>query len=49
VLLRRLSEEFQQIHDSRKNHPHPLGNIPLIVLAAGKGARNAHKSTFASL
>ncbi|HXW91915.1 MAG TPA: alpha/beta hydrolase [Terriglobales bacterium] len=38
-----LSEEFQQIHDSRQNHPHPLGNIPLIVLAAGKGARNAHE------
>ncbi|MBZ5658361.1 MAG: hypothetical protein LAO56_24140 [Acidobacteriia bacterium] len=38
-----LSEEFQQIHESRKNHPHPLGNIPLIVLAAGKGEGNAHE------
>jgi len=38
-----LSEEFQQIHDSRRNHPHPLGKIPLIVLAAGKGEGNAHE------
>jgi hypothetical protein len=38
-----LSEEFQQIHESRKNHPHPLGSIPLIVLAAGKGEGNAHE------
>jgi pimeloyl-ACP methyl ester carboxylesterase len=38
-----LSEEFEQIHESRKTHPHPLGNIPLIVLAAGKGERNAHE------
>jgi hypothetical protein len=38
-----LSEEFQQIHESRKNHPHPLGSISLIVLAAGKGEGNAHE------
>lgn len=38
-----LSEEFEQIHNFRRSHPHPLGKIPLIVLAAGKGEGNAHE------
>jgi hypothetical protein len=38
-----LPEEFQLIHESRKNQPHPLGDIPLIILGAGKGDRNAHE------
>ena len=31
-----LAEEFQQIYLSRRANPEPLGNRPLIVLAAGK-------------
>lgn len=31
-----LAEEFQQIYLSRRADPEPLGNRPLIVLAAGK-------------
>jgi pimeloyl-ACP methyl ester carboxylesterase len=31
-----LAEEFQQIYLSRQANPQPLGNRPLIVLAAGK-------------
>ncbi len=38
-----LSEEFQLIHEARKEHPHPLGNTPLVILAAGKGEGNAHE------
>ena len=38
-----LPEEFQLIHESRKNQPHPLGDIPLIILALFKGNRNAHE------
>jgi hypothetical protein len=38
-----LPEEFQQVHDSRKDHAHPLGDIPLVVLAAGKGEGNAYE------
>jgi pimeloyl-ACP methyl ester carboxylesterase len=38
-----LPEELQQVHESRKNNPHPLGNIPLVVLAVGKGEGNAHE------
>ena len=32
-----LAEELQQIYLARKAKPEPLGNRPLIVLAAGKG------------
>jgi pimeloyl-ACP methyl ester carboxylesterase len=38
-----LSEEFQQIHESRKDRPHPLGDIPVVVLGVGKGEGNAHE------
>jgi pimeloyl-ACP methyl ester carboxylesterase len=30
------AEEFQQVYESRKTNPVPLGDRPLIVLAAGK-------------
>jgi len=38
-----LPEEFEQVHETRKKRPHPLGSIPLFVLAAGKGDGNAHE------
>jgi pimeloyl-ACP methyl ester carboxylesterase len=30
------SEEFQAFHDARADNPRMLGNIPLVILAAGK-------------
>jgi pimeloyl-ACP methyl ester carboxylesterase len=32
-----MREDLTLVHDSRGNRPHPLGDIPLVVLTRGKG------------
>ncbi|HEX8243922.1 MAG TPA: alpha/beta hydrolase, partial [Longimicrobium sp.] len=30
------AEELRDLHEARRTHPHPLGSIPLVVLAGGR-------------
>ena len=34
-----MAEEYQQMYLARKANPEPLGNLPLVVLGAGKRAK----------